>query len=91
MVKPHYRSGFHEKLLEYSPVSHRTSVGWVQDGAAISKAELVTNSGNTSVITCLRRGEILAKLQLQLERGLRIDERNNITNKSITEEGGGVL
>ena len=56
----------------------------------LAKAEPISDSGSTFAITYLRREKIVAGTQkLQLERRVRICERNNPAVPKVSEEGGG--
>ncbi|KAK4815591.1 hypothetical protein QYF61_004806 [Mycteria americana] len=50
----------------------------------LAKAEPISNSGSTSVITYLRMGK-----NCSWERGVRIRERNNPADTKVSGEGGG--
>ena len=67
-------------LTEPMPASSKTD-------PLLGKAEPISDSGSTSVITCLRKGK--TAVQLQPERGVRICERNNSADTKVSEEGGG--
>ncbi|XP_075356581.1 uncharacterized protein LOC142409205 [Mycteria americana] len=53
----------------------------------LAKAEPISDGGSASGITYLRTGE-KKPVQLQLERGVRICERNNSADTKGSEEGG---
>ncbi|GAB0181865.1 acid sphingomyelinase-like phosphodiesterase 3b [Grus japonensis] len=56
----------------------------------LAKAEPISNGGNTSGLTALRRGKksVQHKEQLQPERGVRRCERNNFADTQVSAEGG---
>ncbi|GAB0186196.1 E3 ubiquitin-protein ligase MARCHF3 [Grus japonensis] len=54
----------------------------------LAKAKPISDGGSASGVTELRRKKP-AQQQLQLERGVRVCERNNSADTKVSEEGGG--
>jgi len=55
----------------------------------LAKDESISDSGRASRIAYLRRKKKVCDGHLQLERGVRICERNNSADTKVSEEGGG--
>ncbi|CAN0345005.1 unnamed protein product, partial [Bubo scandiacus] len=55
----------------------------------LAKAKNISDSGSTSVITCLRRGKKTVQGQLQPEIRVRICGRNHSADTKVSAEGGG--
>ena len=85
-----YRGGFCKKLLEASPGLEREPIpaGSEMDPPP-AKAEPISDSGNASGITFLRRKKSWDRGKRQLERGVRTCKRNNPADTKVSEEGGG--
>ncbi|GAB0184620.1 hypothetical protein GRJ2_000927300 [Grus japonensis] len=59
-------------------------------GPPLAKAKPISNGGSTSGITELGKGKKKkTRDQLQLERGVRICERNNSADTKVSVDGGG--
>jgi len=67
-------------LIKLVPAGSKTDL-------RLAKAKPISNGHSASRIAHLRSGEKPA--QLQLERGMRICERNNSADTKVSEEGGG--
>ncbi|KAJ7405957.1 protein pxr1-like [Pitangus sulphuratus] len=80
------RRRFSEKLEDSSCPIEPMPAGSKMD-PPLAKAEPISNGHRASGITQLRRGEATAQQQLQLERGVRIRERNSPADTKVSGEG----
>lgn len=54
----------------------------------LGKAKAISDCGSASGMVCWRRGKQIAAKQ-ELERGVRLCERNSLVDTKVREEGGG--